>query len=67
MFKVLFRLRRLFSIFTNRILSRKKTQKKVPKLIEARKYKGYIKTTSKKTLKILAFGERTLAGVGVDL
>jgi len=44
----------------------KKILKKVPKLPEARNPKGYIKTASEKTLKILAIGESTLAGVGVD-
>ena len=44
----------------------KKIRRKVPKLPEARNPKGYIKTTSEKTLKILAIGESTLAGVGVD-
>lgn len=45
----------------------KKVRKNVPKLPEARDPKGYIKTTSEKTLKIIALGESTFAGVGVDL
>lgn len=44
----------------------KKIRKEVPKLPEARNPKGYIKTSSEKTLKILAIGESTIAGVGVD-
>lgn len=44
----------------------KKIRKEVPKLPEAKNPKGYIKTTSEKTLKILAIGESTIAGVGVD-
>ncbi|PQJ79061.1 SGNH/GDSL hydrolase family protein [Polaribacter porphyrae] len=44
----------------------KKIRKNVPKLPEAKEPKGYIKTTSERTLKILAIGESTIAGVGVD-
>lgn len=44
----------------------KKIRKEVPKLPEAKNPKGYIKTTSEKTLKIVAIGESTIAGVGVD-
>lgn len=44
----------------------KKIRKNVPKLPEAKNPSGYIKTTSAKTLKILAIGESTIAGVGVD-
>jgi lysophospholipase L1-like esterase len=44
----------------------KKIRRNVPKLPEARNPKGYIKTNSEKTLKILAIGESTIAGVGVD-
>lgn len=44
----------------------KRIRKEVPKLPEARNPKGYIKTGSKKTLKVLAIGESTIAGVGVD-
>lgn len=44
----------------------KKIRKNVPKLPEAKNPEGYIKTTSEKTLKILAIGESTIAGVGVD-
>lgn len=44
----------------------KKIRREVPRLPEAKKPQGYIKTTSEKTLKILAIGESTIAGVGVD-
>lgn len=44
----------------------KKIRKNVPNLPEAKKPKGYIKTTSKETLKIVVIGESTIAGVGVD-
>lgn len=44
----------------------KKIRKNVPKLPEAKNPSGYIKTNSAKTLKILAIGESTIAGVGVD-
>jgi lysophospholipase L1-like esterase len=44
----------------------KKIRKEVPNLPEARDPKGYIKTASEKTLKILAIGESTIAGVGID-
>jgi len=44
----------------------KKIRENVPKLPEARDPKGYIKTASEKTLKILAIGESTIAGIGVD-
>jgi len=44
----------------------KKVRKEVPNLPEAKSPKGYLKTTSEKTLKILAIGESTIAGVGVD-
>lgn len=44
----------------------KKIRENVPKLPEARNPEGYIKTSSEKTLKILAIGESTIAGVGVD-
>jgi lysophospholipase L1-like esterase len=44
----------------------KKIRENVPKLPEARNPKGYIKTDSEKTLKILAIGESTIAGIGVD-
>ncbi|MFY9243587.1 MAG: SGNH/GDSL hydrolase family protein [Polaribacter sp.] len=44
----------------------KKIRQNVPKLPEAREPTGYLKTTSEKTLKILAIGESTIAGVGVD-
>lgn len=44
----------------------KKIRKQVPKLPEAQNPTGYIKTNSEKTLKILAIGESTIAGVGVD-
>ena len=47
-------------------LQGKKIRKNVPKLPEARNPKGYIKTDSKKTLKILVIGESTIAGIGVD-
>ena len=44
----------------------KKIRATVPKLAEAKNPKGYIKTGSAKTLKILCIGESTIAGVGVD-
>jgi lysophospholipase L1-like esterase len=44
----------------------KNIRKNVPKLPEARNPKGYIKTAAEKTLKIIAIGESTIAGVGVD-
>lgn len=44
----------------------KKIRASVPVLPEAKKPKGYIKTSSNKTLKILTIGESTIAGVGVD-
>ena len=44
----------------------KKIRQNVPKLPEARNPSGYIKTNSEKTLKVLAIGESTVAGVGVD-
>lgn len=44
----------------------KKIRKNVPKLHEAKDTTGYIKTDSEKTLKILAIGESTIAGIGVD-
>ncbi|WP_397447241.1 SGNH/GDSL hydrolase family protein [Polaribacter sp. R77954] len=44
----------------------KKIRREVPKLPEAKNPQGYIKTSSEKTLKILAIGESTIAGVGVD-
>ena len=44
----------------------KKIRKEVPKLPEAQNPTGYIKTNSENTLKILAIGESTIAGVGVD-
>lgn len=44
----------------------KNVRKNVPKLGEAKNPKGYIKTASNKTLKIIAIGESTIAGVGVD-
>lgn len=44
----------------------KKIRKEVPQLPEAREPKGYIKTASEKTLKIMAIGESTIAGVSVD-
>jgi len=47
-------------------LQGKKIRKNVPRLPEARNPKGYIKTASEKTLKILAIGESTIAGIGVD-
>lgn len=47
-------------------LQGKKIRKKIPRLPEARNPKGYIKTASEKTLKILAIGESTIAGIGVD-
>lgn len=47
-------------------LQGKKIRKNTPKLPEARNPRGYIKTNAEKTLKILAIGESTIAGVGVD-
>ena len=47
-------------------LQGKKTRKNTPKLPEARNPQGYIKTAAEKTLKILAIGESTIAGIGVD-
>lgn len=47
-------------------LQGKKIRKNVPRLPEARNPIGYIKTASEKTLKILAIGESTIAGIGVD-
>jgi lysophospholipase L1-like esterase len=44
----------------------KNIRKNVPRLPEARNPKGYIKTSAEKTLKIIAIGESTIAGVGVD-
>ncbi|WP_439131884.1 SGNH/GDSL hydrolase family protein [Polaribacter sp.] len=44
----------------------KKIREEVPKLPEAKNPSGYIKKASDKTLKILAIGESTVAGVGVD-
>ena len=43
-----------------------KIRKNVPNLPEAKNPKGYIKTASEKTLKLLVIGESTIAGVGVD-
>jgi|TARA_B110000967_G_C18891475_1_gene567676 lysophospholipase L1-like esterase len=47
-------------------LQGKKIRKNTPKLSEARNPQGYIKTAAEKTLKILAIGESTIAGIGVD-
>lgn len=47
-------------------LQSKKIKKETPRLPEARDPKGYLKVASLKTLKIIAIGERTIAGVGVD-
>lgn len=44
----------------------KKIRQEVPKLPEARNPKGFIKKSSNKTLKVIALGESTFAGVGVD-
>ena len=44
----------------------KRIRKNVPNLPEAKNPKGYIKTSSEKTLKLLVIGESTIAGVGVD-
>jgi lysophospholipase L1-like esterase len=44
----------------------KKIRRDTPRLPEARNPIGYIKTTSNKTLKVIAIGESTIAGVGVD-
>lgn len=44
----------------------KKIRENVPNLPEAKNPKGYIKTASEKTLKMLVIGESTIAGVGVD-
>ena len=44
----------------------KKIRKNVPNLPEAKNPKGYLKTTSENTLKMLVIGESTIAGVGVD-
>ena len=44
----------------------KKIRENVPNLPEAKNPKGYIKTASEKTLKLLFIGESTIAGVGVD-
>lgn len=44
----------------------KKIRKNTPKLPEAGNPQGYIKTAAEKTLKILAIGESTIAGIGVD-
>ncbi len=44
----------------------KKIRKKTPKLPEASKPNGYFKKNTEKTLKIIAIGESTIAGVGVD-
>ena len=48
------------------LLQGKRIRKKVPKLPEAREPKGLVKMPSKSTLKVLAIGESTIAGVGVD-
>lgn len=45
----------------------KKIIKETPRLPEAKIPKGYIKKDSKKTLKIIAIGESTIAGVGVAI
>lgn len=45
----------------------KKIRKNIPNLPEAKNPKGYIKTTSENTLKMLVIGESTIAGVGVDI
>jgi lysophospholipase L1-like esterase len=47
-------------------LQGKNIRKNVPRLPEARNPRGYIKTDAEKTLKIIAIGESTVAGVGVD-
>mgnify|MGYP003147440965 CR=1 FL=1 len=44
----------------------KKIRKNVPRLLEAKNPKGYIKKDVAKTLKLLIIGESTIAGVGVD-
>lgn len=44
----------------------KKIRKNVPNLPEAKNPKGYLKTASEETLKMLVIGESTIAGVGVD-
>ena len=44
----------------------KKLRKKTLKLPEAREPSGYIKVASEKTLKIIAIGEHTVSGIGVD-
>ncbi|NVJ89722.1 MAG: SGNH/GDSL hydrolase family protein [Flavobacteriaceae bacterium] len=45
----------------------KKIRKQVPKLPEAKNPEGYIKNKSNRTLKVIAIGESTFAGVGVDI
>ncbi|MFK8061437.1 MAG: SGNH/GDSL hydrolase family protein [Polaribacter sp.] len=47
-------------------LQGKKIRKETPRLPEAKNPKGYLKTDSKKTLKVIFIGESTIAGVGVD-
>ncbi|QOD61930.1 SGNH/GDSL hydrolase family protein [Polaribacter haliotis] len=49
------------------LIQGKKIRKETPRLPEAIKPKGYLKTNSKKTLKIITIGESTIAGVGVDI
>lgn len=49
------------------IIQGKKIRKEVPRLPEAKKPQGFIKTNELKTLKILAIGESTIAGVGVNI
>jgi lysophospholipase L1-like esterase len=44
----------------------KKIKKKTPKLPEAKTPSGFIKKESTKTFKVIAIGESTVAGVGVD-
>ncbi|KGL64260.1 SGNH/GDSL hydrolase family protein [Polaribacter sp. Hel1_85] len=44
----------------------KNIRKKVPKLPEAKKPKGFVNGNFNKTLNILSIGESTIAGVGVD-
>ncbi|QTD38409.1 SGNH/GDSL hydrolase family protein [Polaribacter batillariae] len=49
------------------LIQSKKIRKRIPRLPEAVKPKGYLKANSSKTLKIIVLGESTIAGVGVDI
>jgi len=48
------------------IFQGKRIKKETPRLPEAKNPKGFINSSSNKTFKLIALGESTIAGVGVD-